>query len=145
MPDITFFIPGLAAPGGSKRAFAHKHTGRIIVTDDCKRNPEWRSKVADRGSQVFDRGPLSGPLATSYVFVVPRPKGHFGSGRNARVLKPSAPKYPTVKPDLTKLVRAAEDALNGIAWHDDSQVVTKAEAKRYGPRPGLHLTIRTLE
>lgn len=45
--------------------------------------------------------------------------------------RPSAPHYPAVKPDATKLVRAVEDALTGICWRDDAQIVNQDVRKRY--------------
>jgi Holliday junction resolvase RusA-like endonuclease len=38
---------------------------------------------------------------------------------------------PVVKPDLSKLVRAAEDALTGIIYHDDAQIVQIEAYKFY--------------
>jgi hypothetical protein len=42
-----------------------------------------------------------------------------------------APQVPTPKPDLTKMVRAAEDAMAGIVWKDDSQVCGQITTKDY--------------
>ena len=68
------------------------------------------------------------PLNLEVDFYVPRPKGHFGK----RGLRLSAPAFPTVKPDATKLLRAVEDALTGIVWRDDAQVVEQHVSKLYG-------------
>jgi hypothetical protein len=43
---IRFFVPGIPAPGGSKKAFHHAKPGKIIVKDACKRNKPWRDTVA---------------------------------------------------------------------------------------------------
>ena len=51
--------------------------------------------------------------------------------RKDGTLKPSAPKHPIVKPDTTKLMRALEDALTGICWRDDTQVVIQTAHKAY--------------
>lgn len=54
-----------------------------------------------------------------------RPNKHFGTGRNAGVLKKNAPKVlscPKI-PDNDKVLRAILDALTGYAWEDDKQVV----------------------
>jgi len=75
---------------------------------------------------------LDGPLELHVIFYAPRPKGHYGSGRNSGVLKHHAPAYPIVKPDVTKLLRAVEDAITGICWRDDAQVVVQHAEKRYG-------------
>lgn len=69
-----------------------------------------------------------GPVELVVRFYVPRPKSHYG----AKGLRPVAPSYPTVAPDVTKLLRAVEDALKGIVWRDDSQVVIQHAWKRYG-------------
>ena len=61
-----------------------------------------------------------------------RPKSHFGTGRNAGKLKPSAPKYPAVKPDVDKLSRAVHDALTiANVIDDDSRIVIDHNEKHY--------------
>lgn len=143
--DVSFFCPGIPQPGGSKRAFAHKTTGRIVVTEDCRRSKEWRAVVA-LAAQAAMGGmpPLAGPLAVSITFTLSRPKGHYGTGRNARTVRAGAPRYPTVKPDTTKLLRAAEDSLKGICWLDDAQIVRQHAGKEYGEAPGVWIEIRRL-
>ena len=39
---------------------------------------------------------------------------------------------PTCKPDMDNIVKAVADALNGVAYHDDSGIVEIRVAKRYG-------------
>jgi Holliday junction resolvase RusA-like endonuclease len=73
-------------------------------------------------------GLLDGPLALAVTFHVPRPKGHYGK----RGLRPTAQVYPTTRPDVTKLLRAVEDACTGVVWRDDAQVVRQVAAKVYG-------------
>ena len=135
--SICFEVPGIPAPGGSKRGFLHKRTGRVIVTDDCRRNKDWRAVVALVASEHI-KEPLAGPVSVTVTFFMPRPKSHFGK----RGLKLNAPTYHTVRPDSTKLWRAAEDALKGIAWFDDAQVVRQLIEKRYGDTPGAAVEIR---
>jgi Holliday junction resolvase RusA-like endonuclease len=143
---ISFFVPGDVQPGGSKRGFLHRHTGRIIITDDCKKNGEWKNIVATHARFAFQRKPLIGPLAVICNIYIKRPKNHFGTGKNAKTLKLTAPLFPIVKPDATKLWRSTEDALTGIIWGDDAQVVHQFITKRYCDDdfsiPGAHLTIK---
>lgn len=89
-------------------------------------------------------GPLSGPLVVSFEFVIARPRGHYGTGRNSHRVRPSAPAYPAVKPDTTKLIRSTEDALKGICWNDDSQIVRQYASKSYGSSPGVRITVTPL-
>lgn len=126
--EVSFTVYGVPQPAGSKRAFARKGGG-VIVTDDAKRSRPWKTQVAQAaGEAVNGAGLLDGPLELLVVFTVPRPKGHYG----ARGLRPSAPAYPAVRPDVTKLLRAVEDACTGVVWRDDAQVVEQHATKRYG-------------
>lgn len=74
---------------------------------------------------------FSEPLIVEMHFIMPRPKSHFGTGKNSGKLKTSAPKYHTSKPDCSNLVKFPEDILNGIAWNDDSQIIKSISMKRY--------------
>ncbi len=46
---------------------------------------------------------------------------------------------PTKKPDWDNIGKIVTDALNGLAWHDDAQVVDARVVKRYSERP--HVTV----
>jgi Holliday junction resolvase RusA-like endonuclease len=145
MTRLSFEVFGKPQPAGSKRAFATK-TGRIVVTDDNPRSKPWQVVVADAALEAMltDKGVmplLEGPLGLAVVFNITRPKGHFGTGRNAGALKDSAPYWPTVKPDATKLLRGLEDALTGVVWRDDAQVVEQAVTKRYAEREGAQVIV----
>ena len=80
---------------------------------------------------------LSGPLRLDMVFWLPRPKSHYGTGRNAARLKQSARKTPQGKPDIDNLVKALLDAvgefqgLPPLLWIDDAQVVEIRARKCY--------------
>lgn len=131
----SFFVPGVPATAGSKRAFPYRKAAGglgVRVTHDNPQTTSWMSVVRHFAhEEIAGRGPIEGPVLLGVTFHLARPKGHFGTGKNSRVIKDSAPKYPTSKPDLTKLVRCVEDALRGLAWKDDSQVVMQITHKEY--------------
>lgn len=146
---ITFFIPGIPAPGGSKRFVGHsKKTGRAILIDAAgEKNKNWRSIVAVCGSDEMRKsGALfNGPLRVKFDFVMPRRKGDMNSKGE---VKPTAPFYHTTKPDALKLARSTEDALTGIVWNDDAQTAILEISKRYaskGEPCGCQATISNLE
>lgn len=141
---VRITIPGIPAPGGSKRAFLHRHTGKIIVKDDAKRNAPWRAVAALEARRTMSRAgllPTDDPLRVMVTFTLPRPRGHYGTGRKAGQLKASAPAFPISRPDATKLWRALEDALTGIVWVDDSRIVSQVVDKVYGDTPGAKVTV----
>jgi crossover junction endodeoxyribonuclease RusA len=93
----------------------------------------------------LEEPPILGAVELRLGFDLPRPAGHYGTGRNAAVLKPSAPVHPITVPDLDKLVRCVSDAITDARlWADDSQVVSLVTAKRYGEQPGVHITVTEL-
>ena len=144
MNGIEFFVEGIPASQGSKR-----HVGRGILIESSKRVKPWRSDVRIAAQEARgDRLPVPkpGPIYLTLTFWFPRPKSHYGTGRNADILKPSAPASMTVKPDIDKLERAILDALTGVLWEDDSQVVHLTATKRYAPLgelPGVTITLDT--
>lgn len=146
---IEFFVPGMARPAGSKSAFKHPQTGKIIVTHANAKTKDWMDSVKWFAIEHTNRMvPVIEAVRLTLTFLKPRPQNHYGSGRNAGVLKSSAPQYATTVPDLTKLTRAVEDALTGIVWRDDAQVVKQVTDKRYcrgDEKPGVQITIETLD
>ncbi len=53
--------------------------------------------------------------------------------------------FPTKKPDIDNIVKAVLDALNGLAYKDDTQVVQVTANKVYGERAHVGVSIKKLE
>lgn len=49
--------------------------------------------------------------------------------------------YPTVKPDLDNYIKSTFDALNGVLWHDDNNIVSIHAMKMYSDKPRIEITI----
>lgn len=113
---------------------------------DPKTAHPWRKLVADAVSVVVDE-PLEGPLKLTLVFKFPRPKSHYGTGRNSEVLKPSAPIHHAQKPDIDNVCKSTLDAMNGVGYGDDKQVVELCATKVWADLDhlcGLELLIESL-
>ena len=137
-----FFVRGIPATAGSKRAFPiHRKDGKlgVAVTADNKRSKPWMASIADQAAKEFNNPYQAGvAVALSMTFCLPRPTGQYKTNGE---LHKWAPAFPAKRPDLTKLVRCAEDALKGIAWIDDSQVVRASYEKVYGDSPGVRIEV----
>ena len=147
MDPIRFTVYGEARPAGSKRAFVNPRTGKAIVTDASgKKGKTWRTDVREAAGAAYSGPLLHEPLRVTFTFYRRRPRSHYGTGRNADVLKPSAPSYPTTRPDLLKLSRAVEDALTGLIWHDDSLIAHELLRGRYADdgRPRVEIEVEPL-
>jgi Holliday junction resolvase RusA-like endonuclease len=148
---ISFFVAGLPQPAGSKRAFALKkggvYTGRVAISDDNPKARGWKDTVAACAVEACKNYAtlLDCPIRLTVEFRLARPQFHFGTGRNAGILRESSPKYPTTRPDCTKMLRAVEDALTAVVWRDDSLIVDQVVTKRYAEKPGAWVEIEALE
>jgi crossover junction endodeoxyribonuclease RusA len=138
---IVFTVFGNPQPGGSKTP-VRALDGRTFVRDSNKKAAPWKERVSQvAGEMMKGRSLYQGPLQLTVLFYVPRPKSHYGVKGQLK----SAPRYPTVRPDVTKLVRPLEDSLTGIVWRDDAQVVRQLAEKRYGEpaRAEVRVTVLT--
>jgi Holliday junction resolvase RusA-like endonuclease len=142
---ISLVVFGDAQPAGSKRGFNHPHTGRVILTDANPRSREWKDRVAAEAGRTYSGPLLDGPVAVSLTFYRTRPKGHLRTGKHAGLVRNSAPLYPVTKPDGLKLARGAEDAMTGIIYRDDAQVVDMDIHKRYGSPARVEIEVETLD
>jgi len=125
---IEFVVFGQPAPAGSKTAGRAKD-GRVFLRDASRGASDWKRSIAQvAGARMAGLELLEGPLNLCVDFFLPRPKSHVGK----RGVRPSAPFHHLVKPDATKLLRAVEDALTGIVYRDDAQIVMQAVTKGYG-------------
>jgi Holliday junction resolvase RusA-like endonuclease len=142
---MQFFVPGIPKPGGSKKTFLNKYTGKINVTDACNTNKEWRQSVIGAILENRPDKKFSGAVMLSITFFMPRPKSDYKSGDPEKGLKPNAPVYHTKRPDCTKLIRSTEDAItdSGCVWYDDSQVAIQTGIKQYADKgTGALITIK---
>lgn len=65
--------------------------------------------------------PFVGPLQIDFQFFLDRPKS----------VSPRKRKYPSSKPDLDNLEKAIQDAMEGLYYKNDSQIVMKNSVKLY--------------
>jgi len=142
MPEVTISVHGTPAPQGSKR-----HVGNGVMVESSKKVKPWRSAVRDAAEKTGTPMML-GPVAIDVTFLLSRPKGHYGTGRNSVNIRDSAPAHPAVKPDIDKLLRSTLDALTeaGI-YRDDAQIVIVGAVKQYahlGEPQGAEITIREI-
>lgn len=144
---IHAFIGGKPITQGSM-----KHIGNGMMTAANPKLKGWRAEVRKALETAKPvTWELAGPMEMSVDFLFARPVAHF---RLNGLLKPSAPIMPCLRScgDLDKLVRAIMDAGTGVAYDDDSQVVTINTRKRYCKsaegrpiqRPGAYVVLKRL-
>lgn len=133
MEKIIFTVPGQPVPQPRARVttrgkFAHAYTPA--------KHPITAYREAIKAAAIAAGAKPHGELVT--VFVVAsfvRPASH----RTKKGLKKDAPKTP--KPDGDNLLKGILDALNGIAYEDDTQAEKIFVWKRYAVRAETRVTI----
>lgn len=127
---MKFFVPGQVVAKGSTHAFLHSKTNKVITRQgNASKLYPWQQTIGffarQAGVALTERG-----VIVRMRFFLKRPK------------QPSNP-YPS-RPDADKLVRSCLDALTGIAYHDDSQVVKIEASKEYASDQGTGVEIEVL-
>lgn len=132
---LDIVVYGAAEPAGSK---TRTNWG---VRDSNPKSRPWKHQVAQVVALELGDDPLeTGPLTLRLDFHTPRPKGHHKPDGTLNTPGRRLP-YPTRKPDVLKLARAVEDALTGIAYRDDAQIVREHLAKHYGTPARVRIRI----
>lgn len=86
--------------------------------------------------------PSEMPLTVDIVFYMPIPKSV--SKKQRKKISEGRIRH-TKKPDIDNLIKSVLDALNGLAYKDDSQIVKVTAIKQYAETGSTELTIREEE
>ena len=137
MKVVAFTVHGVPAPQGSKNPWGGEANPRTRP---------WRAAVsAAAAEEMGEEGVLLGPVEVRVTFRFPRPKAHYRTGKNADLLRDTAPTFHTSYPDLDKLQRAIGDSLTGVVLRDDKQIARWVVAKEYGDQALAHVYVSPLE
>ena len=90
---------------------------------------------------MHDRDPMTGPLVLAATFVMPMPKS-FSKRRVGQAL--IGAERPITRPDCSNLLKALEDAMTGIVYRDDAQLVEVHVRKVFGSKPQMQAEIKPL-
>lgn len=141
---LRFTVLGRPQGKGSKRVLpirtrAARATGQqVVLVDSNRKAAPWAARVSaaawEAAQARVGHAPVvyGGAVCVAFEFYFARPRGHYGVGKNIDRVRPSAPEYMAVMPDVDKLVRCSLDALTGVLIRDDSQVVELKARKLYG-------------
>lgn len=154
--DLRFVVFGRSQGKGSKRALPIRGKPRagqrsIVLVDSNRNAAPWAAQVSSAAAQAMREANGHRPAAllragvvVDFDFYFARPRSHFGIGRNANLVRLSAPTHMVTMPDLDKLARCALDALSGIVFKDDAQVCELNLSKRYGEPERLEVCVHEL-
>ena len=103
-----------------------------------KKTRDYENKLAFFAAEVMKDSPLlEGPLWVCVRVSVSIPESW---SKKKRALALAGEIKPIGRPDLDNYIKIL-DALNGIVWKDDSQIVEISAFKYYGEKPRLFVDI----
>lgn len=145
MSQISFTVLGKPQPQGSMKGFVIPGKGgakpRAILTSDNTKMKPYRQQVGWAALKASSDAGIEGLFAEKHVAVGVEMRFYFAK-------PPSISKkriHAVVKPDLSKLVRSTEDALTGVIYCDDAQIVQLTASKHYGLPERAEIMVTNLE
>lgn len=134
---LLFKVPGTAVAKARPRVTAHG-----CYTPRSTREYEAKIRAAYLSACAGDRFAQGTPVALK-VLVVKAPPQSATKKRRAAMLASEI--LPTMRPDWDNYGKIVSDALNGVAWEDDSQVVNAQVFKCYGETDALYVMLADAE
>lgn len=127
-------IPITPVPKARPRFTRYGHTYTPKKTADYEKAIAEYWRQATNGF-MYDKEQA---LIVNLVFGIPIPKS---TSKSKTELMANGTIRPLKKPDVDNLAKAVMDALNDVAWVDDSQVVRVSIYKEYAKEPYVYIYI----
>lgn len=125
MNCVRFMIPGKPVGKARPRIGAN---GAVYTPNNTKKYEKMVGVLyREAKGPYFEKGV---PLVVEILANYPKSKNN-----NKKI-------YPTGKPDLDNVAKIILDGLNGVAWHDDAQVVGLYVEKYYASDPHVLVQVR---
>jgi Holliday junction resolvase RusA-like endonuclease len=125
--QVMFTVEGTPV-GKGRPKFARR--GNFVSTYTPTKTRDYETLIAEAASQAMGSSePLKTPIAAYIYITVPIPAS-YSKKRSAACL--DGLERPCKKPDADNILKAYFDAMNGIVYEDDSQIVSIHATKRYG-------------
>jgi Holliday junction resolvase RusA-like endonuclease len=139
---ILVVAKGAPVPKGRPRIGKSKAGFAIAFTPAKTR--KYEDFVRFCASEVMkDRLPITSQPILAHVRAYLPPPQSWSNKRKQEAY--SGLIRPTKKPDVDNYLKAALDALNGICFGDDSQIVSLSVIKKYSDNPRLEIEINAIE
>ena len=117
--------------------------GGFVKAYDPAKSRDYKQYVRLVAAQDAPAVPVTGAVVLSLRIYRAVPKSMSKVKREAAL---AGRLRPTTKPDVSNVLKGVEDALKGVWYADDSQIVGYGElGKWYAERPRIEVTMQVLE
>lgn len=138
--NTTIFIKGKPEGKARARTFYDRRARKMVSVTPAqtKTYEEYiRWCYTEQGGQHFGDKPVQVGIKAFYEI----PKSFSKKKKEAAAAREI---YPTTKPDCDNIIKVVLDALNGLAYDDDKQVVSVSCEKYYGETGYLRITVQEI-
>lgn len=128
-----------ADPVGKQRA-RHRFTGKFVQSYTPNKTRTYETLLRDSATRAMGSSePLETPVSLYLYIRAPIPKS-TPKKRLQEILDGLI--KPTKKPDASNVLKSVEDAMNGVVYKDDSQIVNIHVTKVYSTSPGVDICVK---
>jgi Holliday junction resolvase RusA-like endonuclease len=137
--QISFTVPGQPVAKGRPKIGSRNGQPMMYAPE---RTVSYESTVKLFAAQAMRGRPLiTGPVRLVMNVALQIPASW--SGKKQRAAR-TGESLPTGKPDADNVIKMICDALNGVVWKDDTQVVNIDMCKRYSDEPGVRVRVHQI-
>lgn len=139
MHSITFWVPGKPQGKARARTFYSESSGkhrsvtpdRTVLYENLIKNQFLNSAG---GFYLEKEKPVTLRIVARFL-----PPKSVSKKKQQQMLDGEI--LPLKKPDMDNIVKVVADALNGVAYHDDTQIALVSAKKAYSAMEGLDITV----
>jgi Holliday junction resolvase RusA-like endonuclease len=134
---VTFKVDGTPVPKGRAR---YARRGNFISTYTPEKTRTYETLIRDSAIEAMGASePLETPVSLYLYIRVPIPKSC--TKKRLEAIDNGSEK-PTKKPDASNILKSVEDGMNGVVYHDDSQIINIHVTKVYSSLPGVDICVK---
>lgn len=131
-----FFVPGQPQGKGRAKVSTRGGFGRAYTPEKTE---SYETRIISQYVAAYkDAELLCGEVNMQITAWFPIVKG-TSKKQEQRMLRQEV--NPTKKPDADNIAKVICDALNGVAYRDDTQIINLSITKRYAEKPGVDVVI----
>ena len=134
---VTFKVDATPIPKGRAR---YVRRGNHISTYTPEKTRTYETLIKDSAIEAMGSSePLETPVSLYLYIRVPIPKSC--TKKRLQAIENGSEK-PTKKPDASNILKSVEDGMNGVVYHDDSQIINIHVTKVYSSLPGVDICVK---
>ena len=134
---VTFKVD--VNPVGKQRA-RYARRGNFVQTYTPEKTRNYEALLKEAAIEAMGASePLETPVSLYLYIRVPIPKSC--TKKRLEAIENGSEK-PTKKPDASNILKSVEDGMNGVVYHDDSQIINLHVSKVYSSLPGVDICVK---